>query len=330
MGSDLIVITDSDLPGNATENVLSDAGYRVVRASCSNEQDVLDVATGARALIVQWAPITASVIDSLDTCEFISRIGIGLDMIDLDAATSKGIAVANTPDYCVEEVAAHTAALVLAGTRGLPTLDAGIRRNQWEPIEHAPLARRPSAMTAVVLGFGRIGRRVARILDSVGFRVIVSDPYVPLGDIGDLGYATAPLEQALLAADVLTLHVPLTPETRGLIGERELALIPPGSLIVNTCRGGLIDEQALARALLSGHVGGAGLDVFEHEPLSQSSPLRDAPNVILTPHAAWYSPESLADLTVCAAHQTVDFLAGRRPQAIVNPRYVDALQSGRP
>ena len=185
-------------------------------------------------------------------------------------------------------------------------------------------------MTAVVLGFGRIGRRVARILDSVGFRVIVSDPYVPLGDIGDLGYATAPLEQALLAADVLTLHVPLTSETRGLIGERELALIPPGSLIVNTCRGGLIDEQALARALASGHVGGAGLDVFEHEPLSESSPLRDAPNVILTPHAAWYSPESLADLTVRAAHQTVDFLGGRRPQAIVNPRYVDAFRSGRP
>ena len=120
MGSDLIVITDSDLPGNATENVLSDAGYRVVRASCATAQDVLDVATGARALIVQWAPITAAVIDSLDTCEFISRIGIGLDMIDLDAATSHGIAVANTPDYCVEEVAAHTAALVLAGTRACP------------------------------------------------------------------------------------------------------------------------------------------------------------------------------------------------------------------
>ena len=175
----LVVITDSNLPsGEIEEQLLVRAGFEVVRASCRNEQDVVDVAARADALIVQWAPIGATVIDRLERCRFISRLGIGWDMIDVAAASRRGIAVANTPDYCIEEVAAHTIALALAASRGLLALDHSVRRGEWAVATNTPTVRRPSASSFAVVGFGRIGRRVAAIARELGFKVVVYDPYV--------------------------------------------------------------------------------------------------------------------------------------------------------
>jgi D-3-phosphoglycerate dehydrogenase len=318
----LVVITDSDLPsGRAEETILEAAGLRTVRARATTAQEVVAAARDATALIVQWAPVTAEAIAQLPHCRFISRLGIGYDMIDVDAATARGIAVANTPSYCVEEVAIHTVAMALSLLRGLPELDRAVRAGRWSPVQDAPRACRPSLTTIAVIGFGRIGSLVADALAAMGFRVVVSDPYVSAARIRSAGHEHATLADALASADLVTLHAPLTDETRHLLDRATLAGLAPGAAVVNTCRGGLIDEDALADALESGHVGAAALDVFETEPPAASSRLRSLPNVLLTPHAAWHSPAALEDLPVHASRQVVDFLEGRPVPAIVNPGY---------
>jgi D-3-phosphoglycerate dehydrogenase / 2-oxoglutarate reductase len=322
----LVVITDSDLPsGGIEERLLDEAGVASRRAACRSEQDVIEQCAGADALIVQWAPISGRVLDALPGVRMISRLGIGYDMVDVAAATERGVAVANTPDYCIEEVACHTLALVLDQARGVVALDAAVRSGTWAAVGSYPGAARPSATTVAVIGYGRIGARVAAALAAVGFRVLVHDRYVADRAVRDAGHTPVSLEEALSQADVLTLHVPLSDETRHLVDARALAAMRPGARLVNTCRGGLVDEAALAAALESGQIAGAGLDVFEAEPLPDGSPLRRLPSVTLTPHAAWYSAQALADLPVFATRQAIDFLAGRPVAAILNPGYAATL-----
>jgi D-3-phosphoglycerate dehydrogenase / 2-oxoglutarate reductase len=323
--SPLIVITDSDLPsGGIEERLLDEAGIASRRAACRSEQDVIDQCAGADALIVQWAPISARALDALPRVRMISRLGIGYDMVDVDAATERGVAVANTPDYCIEEVACHTLALVLDQARGVVALDAAVRSGTWAAAKSYPGAVRPSTTAVAVIGYGRIGARVAAALGSVGFRVLVHDRYVADRAVRDAGHTPVSLDEALSGADIVTLHVPLTAETRHMIDARALAAMRPGARLVNTCRGGLVDEAALAAALRSGQLAGAGLDVFAAEPLPAESPLRRLPTVTLTPHAAWYSAQALADLPVFATRQAIDFLAGRPVAAILNPGYAAA------
>jgi len=326
MSGRLVVITDSNLPsGNIEEELLTAAGFEVVRANCRTEQDVIDVAASADALIVQWAPITGAVIDRLERCRFISRLGIGSDMIDLAAASKRGIAVANTPEYCIEEVAAHTLALALAASRGLPGLEASLRRGEWAVAANTATVLRPSAAVFAVIGFGRIGSRVAEIAHAVGFRLVVHDPYVSVEQLAGRGFHGVSLAEALAAAQVVSLHLPLTAATHHLIDAGALERMGEGSFLVNTSRGGLIDEAALADALDAGAIAGAALDVFEHEPLPEESRLRRAPNVLLTPHAAWYSVQALAALPLEAAQHVLDFFAGAGPESILNPEHSRAL-----
>jgi D-3-phosphoglycerate dehydrogenase len=324
----LVVITDSDLPSDgAEERLLGEAGIRARRADCASEQDVIDQCRGADALIVQWAPVSARVLDALAGVRIISRLGIGYDMIDVEAATARGVAVANTPDYCIEEVACHTLALVLDQARGVVGLDRAVRAGRWAAPASFPDAARPSTTTVAVIGYGRIGVRVAAALRTVGFRVLVHDAYVADRTIRDAGHAPTSLADALAQADVVTLHVPLTAATQHMIDAEALAAMRPGARLVNTCRGGLVDERALADALERGRLAGAGLDVFEAEPPPAESPLRSLPQVTLSPHAAWYSREALDDLPVLATRQAIDFLAGRPVPAIVNPGYADAVEA---
>ncbi len=320
-----VVLTDSDLPPlGIEEEVLGAAGHEVVRAACTSAEDVIAAGAGADALLVQWAPITAAVLEALPTVRVVSRLGIGVDMVDVEAATRLGVAVANTPTYCIEEVAAHTLALILGRTRELVPLDAAVRTGGWGVTRLAPRSVRPSETTVAVIGYGRIGRRVAAALVAIGFRVLVADPYAPAVDLP--GAVAAPVPEALAAADVVTLHAPLTAETRHLIDAAAIATMRPGALVVNTCRGGLVDEQALAAALVDGRLGGAALDVFATEPLPAESPLRSAPGVLLTPHAAWYSPAALRALPREAAENVVRVLAGERIPAIVNPAHADVAR----
>lgn len=327
----VVVVTDSDLPTEGVaERVLEAAGWTVRRAACRTADDVRAASADAVALIVQWAPVDASVLANLPACRIVSRLGIGYDMIDVAAATEAGIPVANVPDYCVEEVAAHTLAFVFSLTRRLPQLDAGLRAGRWAASDDGSGASRPDGTTVAVIGHGRIGARVARQAAAVGFDVLVHDPHVPAERIEAAGHRAATLDEALAQADVVSLHVPLTPATRHLIDGAALARLRPGSALVNTCRGGLVDESALADALRSGHLGAAALDVFESEPLPADSPLRHAPNLQLSPHAAWYSPIALLELEQRAAQQVADFLDGRPVPTIVNPEYARVRADGAP
>ncbi|HEY2789760.1 MAG TPA: C-terminal binding protein [Gaiellales bacterium] len=326
--SPLVVVTDSDLPSaGAEERLLAAAGLDARRAGCRSEQDVIDRCAGADALIVQWAPVSARVLDALPGLRMISRLGIGYDMIDVDAATARGVAVANTPDYCIEEVACHTLALVLDQARGVAVLDRAVRSGRWAAPASYPDAARPSTTTVAVIGYGRIGVRVAASLRAIGFRVLVHDRYVSERRIRSAGLVPATLAEALGGADIVTLHVPLTVDTQHMIDAAAIAAMRPGARLVNTCRGGLVDESALAHALQAGHLAGAGLDVFEAEPPPAESPLRELAMVTLSPHAAWYSAAALADLPVLATRQVIDFLAGKPVAAIVNPGYAEASRA---
>ena len=322
-----VAITDSDLASRADEDVLREARITVVRLHATTEDGVIAglAEVPADALIVQWAPVTSAVLDAAPRCRFISRLGIGIDMIDVAAATRRGVAVANTPDYCVDEVATHTLAMAMWLVRGLGRFDAALRTGQWAAAAAYPAAARPADTVIGVVGLGRIGSQVAAQARALGFQVIGHDPYaapgvdIPLTSLGDL----------LRGSHLVTLHAPLTGETRHLIRAETIELMRPGALLVNTCRGGLIDEDAVAAALSAGQLAWAALDVFETEPLPAASPLRALPNVLLSPHAAWYSPASLAALPVRAAQQVVDFLAGVPVPSIINPDYVEhAAQRG--
>ncbi|KZM78259.1 C-terminal binding protein [Cellulosimicrobium sp. I38E] len=333
MTADTVVITDCDLPGTACEDTLTAAGLRAVRAAARTEDEVIaavgEAATSGSvpsALVVQWAPITARVLDAVagpGGVRMVSRMGIGYDMVDVAAATERGVAVANTPTYCIEEVASHTVAMILTLDRGLVAYDRALRAGTWAPT--AQHAARLSSTVVAVIGYGRIGSEVARSARALGYRVLVHDPFVDAAAVVADGHEAVGIDEAVARADVITLHAPLTASTRHLLDARTLAAAKPGVRVVNTCRGPLIDEDALADALASGHVGSAALDVYATEPLPADSRLRTLDNVLLTPHAAWFSPEAMQDLPVHTARNAVDFLAGRPVPSIVNPDHARAL-----
>jgi D-3-phosphoglycerate dehydrogenase len=322
-----VVITDSNLSSDDDEQVLRHAGFTTMRLQATTESEVVAGLSqaSADALIVQWAPVSAAVLDAAPRVRFISRLGIGYDMIDVAAATERGVAVANTPDYCVDEVVAHALAMALWLLRGLGRFDAAVRNSQWSAIAPYQLACRPSEATIGVVGLGRIGGRVAAQAAALGFRVLACDPYAAPD-----GIPVTTFEDVLRRSDLVTLHAPLTEETRHLLRAETIAMMRPGALLVNTCRGGLVEEAALFEALRSERLGGAALDVFETEPLPAESPLQQLPNVLLSPHAAWYSPASLAELPVQAARQVVDFLTGRPVPSIVNPDYAENARTRQP
>lgn len=324
MTAPFILVSDCDLPGTVIEDTLRQAGLRAGRAASGSAEDIADLGREAEGLVVQWAQITGEVMDRMPKLRIISRVGIGYDMVDVAAATARGIAVANTPSYCIEEVAAHTIAMIMTQARGIPAYDRAVRAGTWKAVEAHPLAVRPSATTVSVLGFGRIGSMVARGCRALGFRVLVADPYAAVESVREAGCEPVGIPDAVAQADILTLHVPLTDDTHHLIDAAVLATMKPGAVLVNTCRGPLIDEVALATSLRAGQLGAAALDVFEEEPLAADSPLRDLDQVLLTPHAAWYSPQALADLPVHAAENIIRFLAGETVP-IVNPVFATAL-----
>jgi D-3-phosphoglycerate dehydrogenase / 2-oxoglutarate reductase len=323
-GRPTVAITDSNLDSSADEHVLREAGMTTVRLQASTEGDVIAALSQvpADALIVQWAPVTAAVLDAAPRCRFVSRLGIGYEMVDVAAATQRGVAVANTPDYCVDEVVAHTLAMALWLVRGLGRFDAAVRGGEWAAAAAYPAAARPADTVIGVVGVGRIGAQVATQAKALGFDVLGHDPYAAPG--GDIRLTS--LEELLRSSHLITLHAPLTAETRHLIRADTIRLMCRGALLVNTCRGGLIDEAAVAAALRAGRLAGIAMDVFETEPLPAASQLRSLPNVLLSPHAAWYSPASLAALPVRAAQQVVDFLAGIPVPSIVNPEYLENAQ----
>ncbi len=313
-----VVITDHVFASLDIEReALGPIGATIVPLQASAEEDLVDAVPGADALLVCYAPITARVIERMPRCRIIARYGIGVDNVDLDAAAARGIAVTNVPDYCVDEVSDHALALLLAGARRVVTLAAGVRAGRWEAKDAVPI-RRLRGQTLGLVGFGKIPRRLADKVHPLGIAVIAFDPYVDAGTMSGHGARKVPLDTLLAESDFVSVHAPLVPDTRGLIGEAELRKMKPTAYLINTARGPLVQDPALVRALRERWIAGAALDVTDHEPLAADHPLRRLDNVILTPHVAFYSEESVRELQRKAAEEVVRVLSGQTPRSPVN------------
>jgi D-3-phosphoglycerate dehydrogenase len=322
----IVIVVDGELhPFYSFErerDMWTTKGIDLMLAGCQTEEDLLALETKGDVL-VYWGlnvPFTRRVIESQGRCRLIARYGTGVDSVDVDAATEAGIPVAVPAGYCTEEVALHATALLLALARRIVFLDRVITDGGWRaPAPLTDTVQRLSAQTLGLVGFGRIAQRVAENMRPMVGRILCSDPYVDSDDALSRGVQPVPLEELLEESDLISVHVPLTPETTGLIGRSEIDRIKSDAFLVNTSRGPVIDEMALAEALQTGSIAGAGLDVFIDEPLPSHSPLRGVDNVVLTPHFASSSEEAKEDMFVGVGEIVEDALAGRWPAGVVNP-----------
>ncbi len=327
-GSAPVVVTDCDHADIEPERaVLEPEGVGMRWERCRTADDVVRHGGGARVLVVQYAPITAEVLDALPDVRLVVRYGVGVDTVDVDAATERGVWVANVPDYGTEEVADHALALALALLRGVTVYDRGVRAGGWDYRAAAPL-RRLSTLTFGVVGCGAIGRAAGARAAAFGMRVLGAD--VLDGRPPDDGPLTrVGLDELLERSDVVSLHATLDEHSRDLIDERALAAMKPSAVLVNTARGGLVDTGALLAALDAGAVAGAALDVLDVEPAAPD--VREAlarhPRVVLSPHAAWYSEESFVQLKTEVAREALRAVRGEPPRSPVNRPAASAVRS---
>jgi D-3-phosphoglycerate dehydrogenase len=305
-----VVVTDHGFPNlRNEEEVLAAAGADLIVARCKTAAEVIAAARDADALLVQWAPVDASVIATLTRCKVIVRYGIGVDNVDLAAAKARGIPVCNVPDYGVHEVAEHTVAFALALIRQLPAIDRRLRSGTWKIVPDRPMPSLRGA-TYATAGFGRIARAAHVMMKGFGVASIAYDPFVTADAMAAAGVEKVEKEAAFARADILSLHLPLSADTRHFVNASNLSSMKPHAVVVNTARGGLIDTRALAAALAGGTIGGAGIDVFETEPLEKDHPLLSSPNTLLTSHVAWYSESSIPRLQRLAAEEAARGLRG--------------------
>lgn len=316
----IVVIEPGYLNYSAEENILQDwdPQFVVVPANASLEEKLRQV-SNADAIMVREATVSRPMIEAMQQCRVIVRYGVGVDNIDSQAAKEKGIYVANVPDYGSEDVAEHALALLLAATRRIATRNRDVRDGQWGIGQREPMFRLAGKILGVV-GFGRISRCFVQKASGFGFkRILVVDPLLTDEQASQAGVTRVNLDTLCREADFISLHAPLTPDTHHLIGEAELAKMNPSAVLVNTSRGGLIDEQALINALLQKRIFAAGLDVFESEPLSAKSPLLQMDNTLCTDHTAWFTEESVVELQSKAAHEVRRAFEGEHPLNWVNP-----------
>ena len=310
-----MLLTDYAWPDVEIERgILADADAELVVASATDEATLVREAADADAIMTNWASVTASVIQAATQCQIIARLGIGLDSIDVGEATRRGIAVTNVPDYCLIEVAEHALALLLALARKVAFFHLATKQGHYE-LGAGPRLARIEGQTLGIVGLGHIGRRLARKALALGLRVVAADPYH--GELPE-GVAWRELDELLAESDYVSLHVPLIPETQHLIGADQLSRMKPTAYLINTARGGLVDQQALAAALASDRLAGAALDVQELEPPDLNRSPLDDPRVIVTPHAAFYSEESVHQLRVRTSRQVAAKLTGGAVENVVN------------
>jgi len=293
--------------------ILREIGAEVVTADPGN---LRELARDADALLVCWAPVPAELISELRRCRMISLYTAGADNVDLRAAARAGIVVTNNPDYCVREVAMHALTMILACNRKLAWISQAVRSGTWDPVGLMKPAPALQAQIVGILGHGRIGRELARLLQPLAGRVLAHQR-----SGGDAGYPEfVSLEELLARADYLSIHVPLNDATRGLLNREALGKMKREAFLINTSRGAVIDEAALIEALEAAHLGGAALDVFTTEPLPADSRLRLLPNVLITPHVAWYSARSEYLLHANAAKNILRFFQGVPVPQLTTPQ----------
>ncbi len=320
MGDIRVIVSDDRYAGNyeIERGVLAAAGMELRLLPEESESCFLREAAEADGILVNLRKIDASVIGRLGKCRILSRYGVGYDNIDLDAAAAAGIWVSNVPDYSKEEVSDQATALLLACARLIVYKDKSIRAGKWDDFGGQRVNRIAGSVLGLI-GYGRTARRLHEKLAGFNFaKVLVYDPYVDERTIADRGGEKCGLRDLLGSSDFVSVHPPLTSETRHLLGEKEFALMKPNAILVNTSRGPVVDQAALCAALLSHKIRAAGLDVYEQEPLAADSPLRTMDNVVLSDHCSYYSEESIVELKEKAARNVVAAIRGGRPTYPVN------------
>jgi D-3-phosphoglycerate dehydrogenase len=309
---DKVVITDYVWESLDVEKRTLEGLARIVAMKTKKPAEFIAEAADCDALLNTYAgPITADVMAKMPRCRIIARYGIGVDTIDLAAATAAGIIVTNNPTYCIEEVAEHTMALLLACARKVALYDRLVRGARWEVPPGKPMFRL-AGRTLGLVGFGNIARQVAARAAAFGMKVIFADPFVAEGA------GKVELDEVLRESDFVSVHPPLTPQTRGMIGDDAFSKMKPTAFLVNCSRGPVVDTQALVRALDAGKIAGCALDTIDPEPLPDPHPLRGRENVILTPHVAWYSEQALVGLQAGAPGEVKRVLTGQWPLNVVN------------
>lgn len=324
MAEKQVIITDYTYEDVELERaILQEAGFGLTDCKLQTPQELIPAVRQADALIVQYANINSEVINSLEHCQLIVRYGAGIDNIDLQAATAKGIFVCNVPDYSVDEVSNHAIMMIMAFARRLPATSKYLSSGGWWDPAIGQITRLAGS-TIGLIGFGRVAQMVARKLAAFNVNILAYHPRRDAAFIEARGAQKASLEEIAKHSDYISLHSRLDEESHHLVDAEFIKNMKPSSYLINTARGALIDETALLEALRSGRIAGAGLDVFETEPLPKEHPLLKLDNVILTPHCAWYSQEANIDLRRKAAQEVVRVLSGNMPANLCNK---DALSN---
>jgi D-3-phosphoglycerate dehydrogenase / 2-oxoglutarate reductase len=315
-----VLVTDSAWPSLDVERAaFAKIGAELIVATEGSEDELVSLAGLADAILTCWAPVTARVLDAATRCRTVARYGVGLDNIDVEHASELGIVVTNVPDYCVDEVSDHALALILTLARHIVAFAGQTAAGGWDNTQFGPM-RRVRTQTLGLIGYGNIARRLGDKAAALGMRVLTHSRSGATSVAAESDSVTfAPTLEALLAeSDFVSVHVPLTDQTSGLIGSAELAAMKPTGYLINTSRGAVVDTDALAHALRGRVIAGAALDVLPVEPPAPDDALRELDNLILTPHAAFDSVESIEELQRKAARNVVDVLSGNRPKYLIN------------
>ena len=313
-----VVVTDHLFPSlDEDREILRQVGAEVIEGQCRKEDEVIAITRDADAILNTYAPMTEKVINALERCRVIVRFGIGVDNVNVDAATERGIMVANTTDYCINEVADQAMSFLLAFARGLFPAGKIARDAAWD-LNRLPKFHRLDGQMLGLIGLGHIGRAVAARARAFGLKILVHDPYVTEEVAQSLGGRWVDLDSLLTRSDYVSIHVPLNKETQGVIGANALSKMKRTAFLINVARGKIVDQAALCTALQERRIAGAGLDVLETEPATPDDPLLVLDNVILTPHSAWYSEESRREMRRRAVGQVVSVLKGELPYSLVN------------
>ncbi len=307
------------MPALEEKDELAKINAELVIGDCHNEDDIITMAQDADAILTVGAPMTRRVLEKLPKCRVIVRYGIGYDTVDVDAATDNNILVVNIPDFCFEEVSNHAIALLLACAKKITQLDNLVKQGRWKEAKQAQSPMGPIfGQTCGIIGCGNIGRVTAKKAQCFGLNVLGYDPYIDKSLAAQSGITLVDLPELLRESDYVLLHSSLTKETFHLIGENQLKIMKPGAYLVNTARGAVIDEPALIRALGEKRIAGAGLDVFEKEPVDPENPLLKMDNVIVLPHSASYSDAAFIRLRRCVGQEAARVLSGKSPKNVVN------------
>lgn len=323
----LVAVTDSPFPNldPATE-VLSAINAEVKLAKDTKPETIIEVARDADGLLVTYAKVPAQVIEQLTRCKVIARFGIGVDSVDIDAATRAGIMVTNVPEYCEDEVSDHAMAMLLSLARKIPFANKQVHGGTWSMPATVPIYRLRGKVMGLA-GFGKIPRLVAVKAQAFGMQVQTYDPYVSVEAAAKLGVKSVSLPELFATSDYISVHAPLTPETDRMFNADAFRQMKPNALLVNTARGPLVDVEALADALDAKLIAGAALDVLPQEPPPAGLRLLGRDNVILTPHTGFYSEEALVDLQTKAAQQVALVLSGKEPRYPVNLKALQARKA---